>query len=1145
MVSETMTMFGRIERIDTTAGHGFINTGIDELGVVRFACQRGENYRIGQTVSFDIAWHESKPYARNVQIRDERNVSAHNTEDRDKWYDEGERLEQAFLERFDGKLPFGLRINPEKEYDPSVIDFIEGDGSQYADLKTQNTPFFTADRKNKQLDPRFTVTFNRKDYLRYKKLYPNCRIYFWVNWTQTEWNNFHVEPLEGVWVARFADMQEAIESGRVTLHPYKYRVNDEHNAKDSYLFDLRSDIFTRLDLGDKAEAPVRELSDVEYAEYEGWAYRYKDKLEFNFEVQYHEAGIIYIKIFEAGDKVIGLVYANGGTAGWEFNGKNRLEHAYDVIANHENEYVRSAIASFWLPTSFEIAQCKRSGPAPYRILKRLAKDESAIVRASVTWSQGITREILDMLATDSEEMVREAVASDPLTSKATLEMLSRDESLSVLESLSTNPNIPSSVATRISTIDSGVLKRNLASNPATPAETIRMLLAEAEGFAEAHTELSNGLRVMSADSTHDSTIREKIAENPNAPRDLLMELSRSDTTIELLVNLCNNPNTPQEGIIMIAEREIGSRGSQQDWPKALLDNPLLPPSYYERLADTTSAPIRRLIRDCPRTPESLRIRLSYDPELAKGDRYYPEPKKPRFPEMDEPKSIIEIYSLSQEGTDRALAASAPNVPYGILERLSIDKSATVRVAVASNKYAGEDLLLRLCGDVDEKVRMAVASNPSITQTVIEMLLQDASENVIKQIAKREDISTELLAAFATSDSGDLRYAVADNKSLPYDIAISLITDSSARVRNKVAKRNDLKESDYEYLMNYELGHSGNSEETTQPVRKPNLGIVKTLMERIRLTSELQEELSKIGDRDIKSNIVKRADAPLSVVMRLAEDRDYLVRQAAADSPLLPEETAEKLAGDKEVVRIALAENPHTSKALLRKLADDEYEYVRRRAIQNPNIDNELLLERAASDIEWERSSAVNNPTLPNGVLESLSKDESEKVREAAASSPRISEDALRSLSEDQSEKVRARAAKSKRLSVETLLKLAKDESIRVTGSLIARDDLPEQVLREIVRNKPIYAITLYLRYGTTFGGDLCEAIDKLEDTRILIKLAECEELPEAIMMRLLEFDNYNIRAGLVRNPNMPFVKSIPQPEPEYGFGSVYDDDIPF
>lgn len=106
-----------------------------------------------------------------------------------------------------------------------------------ADLKTQNTPFFTA--KKYGVDPQFAVTFNHKDYLRYKKLYPFSVIFFWVEWTTTEWKELKVKPMRGLWKVPFWKLVRDIENGSVKLHTYQKRQQDSRpNAKDSYVLDI-------------------------------------------------------------------------------------------------------------------------------------------------------------------------------------------------------------------------------------------------------------------------------------------------------------------------------------------------------------------------------------------------------------------------------------------------------------------------------------------------------------------------------------------------------------------------------------------------------------------------------------------------------------------------------------------------------------------------------------------------------------------------------------------------------------------------------------------------------------------------------------------------------------------------------------------
>jgi len=95
------------------------------------------------------------------------------------------------------------------------------------------------------LDPQYVVTFNRKDYLRYRRLYPGITIYFWLDWQVRELligrSAFAVAPLAGVWRAPFAQLAALIEQRIAPLHTYQRRHRDlQGNAKESYLVDVRA-----------------------------------------------------------------------------------------------------------------------------------------------------------------------------------------------------------------------------------------------------------------------------------------------------------------------------------------------------------------------------------------------------------------------------------------------------------------------------------------------------------------------------------------------------------------------------------------------------------------------------------------------------------------------------------------------------------------------------------------------------------------------------------------------------------------------------------------------------------------------------------------------------------------------------------------
>lgn len=175
------------------------------------------------------------------EYTDERNNSViHQTEDKAWWLKHGEQLEGVFVSVCTTKLGINAQINPRKAADPTAPDLlVEG---RIADLKVQNTPFFSASRYS--MNPRFSVTFNRKDYERYELLYPEIDVYFWINWTQLTWKGYSVEPLNAIYKASFDSIKALVLAGAVE-HRYIHRKDDTAgNAKSSFVFDVRK--FTEI-----------------------------------------------------------------------------------------------------------------------------------------------------------------------------------------------------------------------------------------------------------------------------------------------------------------------------------------------------------------------------------------------------------------------------------------------------------------------------------------------------------------------------------------------------------------------------------------------------------------------------------------------------------------------------------------------------------------------------------------------------------------------------------------------------------------------------------------------------------------------------------------------------------------------------------
>ena len=244
-------MEGILLSLDRKTKSGKVDTRNDDIGILTIYFREiPDAVQPNCTVTFDIAISQKgNRYAKFISVAD-RNQALFNTEDRTQWYVWGENEENDFVEHIVPRLGIDLRINPQKGQRPWEIDFFDYTHNRYADLKTQNTPFFMAARYmygRKPYNPSYTVTFNKKDYENYMEKHPDCDIYFWVHWLQTAYRNVRVNELYGVWRAPFQRMAEKIQAGEVSLHAYIHRVNDDHNARDSYLFNLAdAAVFERL-----------------------------------------------------------------------------------------------------------------------------------------------------------------------------------------------------------------------------------------------------------------------------------------------------------------------------------------------------------------------------------------------------------------------------------------------------------------------------------------------------------------------------------------------------------------------------------------------------------------------------------------------------------------------------------------------------------------------------------------------------------------------------------------------------------------------------------------------------------------------------------------------------------------------------------
>lgn len=149
----------------------------------------------------------------------------------------GDSKEREFIDEISPKLPLDVVMNPTKDSDPTVIDFVCETTNTLADLKTRRTPFFTAN-KTYGLDPQYAVTFNTDAFARYSRANENVLLLFWVMWEETTGYGVEVENMHGVWAVSVNTVKKWVENGRAPQHTYQNRSRNDEHSTASYLLSV-------------------------------------------------------------------------------------------------------------------------------------------------------------------------------------------------------------------------------------------------------------------------------------------------------------------------------------------------------------------------------------------------------------------------------------------------------------------------------------------------------------------------------------------------------------------------------------------------------------------------------------------------------------------------------------------------------------------------------------------------------------------------------------------------------------------------------------------------------------------------------------------------------------------------------------------
>ena len=250
-------------------------------------------------------------------------------------------------------------------------------------------------------------------------------------------------------------------------------------------------------------------------------------------------------------------------------------------------------------------------------------------------------------------------------------------------------------------------------------------------------------------------------------------------------------------------------------------------------------------------------------------------------------------------------------------------------------------------------------------------------------------------------------------------------------------------------------------------------------------------LAEDGHAFIREEVARNEKTPADVLKTLAEDKENRVRAAVAANKSTPKETLERLTQNDQIalVRRAVATNENAPPEILSFLADEHNEDVLKAVAQNKNTPAKVLFDIATTADEehyyWAiqfaarnpsltvdyikillsskptlKSSIARNPITPKDILFDLGKNGNAIVRLGVADNKNAPPEILSILAKDHmEEQVRQAVASNPNTKTEDLIALSKDWDEEVANS--AKTELENRNLAEKVLVKVLTKL-LYL-----------------------------------------------------------------------------------
>lgn len=491
---------------------------------------------------------------------------------------------------------------------------------------------------------------------------------------------------------------------------------------------------------------------------------------------------------------------------------------------------------------------------------------------------------------------------------------------------------------------------------------------------EQATDATTSPEILGTLVTLGTDIARLVAENPNAPPDILQQLATSDD-IEIRKAVTTNPNTPTEVLLSLAE----------EFPRQFIQNPLFDLLLLENANFPAEISYWTLL-NILKLEELPDFFLSSAAKHSNPEILYMVARHPHTPD----KALQEMARRYPKDARLGLTiAKRPNISKKVLLTLVESSAIAVRLYLAKHQAIPRSILEQLANshepnvNFQQEIHQKIARNPNTPLAVIQKLLSQGDNQVKQAIAGRFDLPIDMLTELAVDYRVHVMNLLAQNIHISSEVLAELANHHELRVRQMVAR------------------HPNTPQALLQDAAKSQ-ELWEYVAQNPSTPADLLEELAQSNQEKILTAIASNPSTPASVLKRIAQkhSHDILIAQHPNVSPELLQDVLWRLAMDERFsVRKYVAKHRHTPVYILQQWVRTE-PLLRPWIAQNPNTPMEILEVLARDGSPKIREAVAYNPSTPEYLLARLSQDMEVAIRQAVASNHNTGGRVLEMLAKD-------------------------------------------------------------------------------------------------------------------------------------------------